>query len=288
MNSDTKQPGALGVAQIVVEGPDTVDYDQLFAASNGLRDPVLLSGMHTGGAATETWTLDRLLALEPDTPVTAEYYFDADRRKPYEHIVMPFTELAAAMAADPEKWYIAELNFDEVFPKVAAELQRLSVLPDDARSVLRLVFFGTNSASATHFHVRDQAILSHLKGEKRVILAGPKATGQLATNSKFGGRPQFSTHGPEAGADALECFTDLCGSEAVQVDIVPGDALFIPVQWWHWVEGRGENLSVTTFWRASLREWAFPHPGIRSAVAVGLGETAKVVRGVTGRFKNAK
>ena len=276
------------VRRLAADHPEVLDYDQLYQASDGLRLPVFMPGLCAEAVATKTWTLDGLLALEPETPVTVEYYADADRRKRYELVTKPFGDLAGVMVEEPEKWFIAEQNLDQVFPKVAADLPPLPVLPGDARSVLRLVFFGTNSQSATHFHVRDQAILSHLRGQKRVILTGPKTTDRMATNSPFGGRPQFSTHGPEAGGDALECFAELVGEDEVShVDLLPGDALFIPVHWWHWAEGKGENLSVTTFWRASLREWVFPHPGIRAVAALGLGESAKAVRQVVGRLNEA-
>lgn len=258
----------------------------LSQASEGMKFPVLLKGCCRPEVEAHEWSLGRMLALDPEAEVTVEYYPDADRRLPYEQITRPFKDLAGPMADEPEKWFIAERNFDEVFPRVAPDLPALSVLPVGARCVLRLVFFGTNSQSATHFHVRDQAILAHLRGRKRVVLAGPKATNVLATNSPFGGRPQFSTHGPESDGDALDYFTDLLGTETVShVDMEPGDALFIPVHWWHWAEGYGENLSVTTFWRASLRNWEFPHPGVRAANAVVLGEAAKIVRGVAERMR---
>lgn len=268
---------------LVADGSNVAGSRELIEASEGLRSPVYLPGMCARSDAAEQWTLEHLLSLEPETPVTAEYYADADRRQPYVHVVKPFREIAAAMAEEPEKWFIAELNFDEVFARAAADLPRVAVLPPDARKLLRLVFFGNDTQSATHFHVRDQAILEHLKGKKKVVLAGPKTTAALATNSAFGGRPQFSTHGPEPGQGALDCFSELVGDEAILVEMHPGDALFIPVHWWHWVEGEGECLSVTTFWRAAYREWAFPAPGLRAATAVTLGEAAKLVRRFTQR-----
>lgn len=270
---------AGGVAVLDPDDTGRFDYEQLLAASGGLKSPVLMRKLCAESVTGHAWTLERILELDPDALVTVEYYADADRRKPYEQVTKPFRELASPMSTEPEKWFIAERDFDETFPKIAGELARLSVLPDDAKSVLRLVFFGTNSQSATHFHVRDQAILAHLRGSKRVVLMGPKTTNRMATNSPFGGRPQFSTHGPEKGGDAVAFFNDLLGTAEVQfVDLEPGDGLFIPVHWWHWAEGYGENLSVTTFWRASLRDWVFPHPGIRALNAVALGETARFVR----------
>ena len=255
-----------------------VTADQLLQASNGLREPVLLRDDCGDTIAGTTWSLDYLFETQAETVVEAEFYPDADRRKPYDVVSLPLSELRDKMRSDPTKWYLAEKQLDELFGSVAAELPRVSSLPGHAAHVMRLVFFGTDTQSATHFHVRDQAILRHLRGKKRVILTGPECSGELATNSPFGGRPQFSTHGPEHGADALAAFTELCGDNAFQVDLEPGDSLFIPVHWWHWVEGQGECLSVTTFWRAGFREWAFPRPGVRAATAVALGETAKVVR----------
>ncbi len=253
-------------------------FADLNAASNGLREPVVLRGQCLAETVDDKWTLQGLLDLEPDTEVTAEYYADADRRKAYVHVTKSFREIAAKMSAETTKWFLAELDFDQVFASAAKRLPRLSVLPNDAKHVLRLVFFGHDSQSATHFHVMDQAILAHLRGHKTVILACPQATKGLATNSLFGRRPQFSTHGPDAGADALEAFTKLVGDQAFAVEMEPGDALFIPVHWWHWVEGQGECLSVSTFWRASLRDWAWPHPGIRAAIAMATGTASNVVR----------
>lgn len=276
------------ISRLVGDADRPPTYEDLLEASDGLRQPVLLPGLCGATTAGQRWTLDYLFGIEPEVAVDAEFYVDADRRKKYEHRSVLFRELSENMKSDPTRWYLAEQDLDKIFPLVAQELPRLPVLPDDARDALRLVFFGNDSQSATHFHVRDQAILEHLKGDKRVILAGPEATSALATNSPFGGRPQFSTHGPEDGGDALSCFTDLCGDKAFHVDLEPGDSLFIPVHWWHWVEGQGECLSVTTFWRASIREWAFPHPGIRASTAVALGETAKVVRGALGLVKKRR
>ena len=261
------------------EGEAILTPADLDDASDGFRQPVFMPGLCSDSITKSDWSVPGLLALEPETSITVEYYADADRRKPYQLITKSFGALAGPMADEPEKWFIAERNFDETFPKVAMSLPRLVVLPSAARAVTRLVFLGTNSQSATHFHVRDQAVLVHLNGKKRVILAGPKTTDSLATNSKFGRRPQFSTHGPDAGGDALEHFGQIVGPDNVMgVDLDPGDALFIPVHWWHWVEGVGENFSVTTFWRASVREWALPHPGLRAATATVVAKLVGLAR----------
>lgn len=282
MSKDWQHTSDRGVRELLTDDPTTVSYDQLVEASDGLQQPLLIRGACRQSIAAN-WTLDELFGLEPEDSVTAEYYPDGDRRKQYERVDITFADLRQKMNVEPEHWYLAERDLDTTFPKVAVDLPRLSLLTDDARHILRLVFFGTNTQSATHFHVRDQAVLEHLRGKKRVVLAGPNATGALATNSPFGGRPQFSTHGPEVGENAVECFTRLAGDDVSSVDLEAGDSLFIPVHWWHWVEGIGECLSVTTFWRASIRDWGYPHPAIRAATAVALGQTAKTIRGAAHR-----
>lgn len=272
--------------ELIAEHGRPLTFAQLNDASNGLREPVLLRGQCLAETIDDKWTLEKLLSLDPDASVAAEYYADADRRKPYVRVTKPFRDIAAKISVEPKKWYLAELDFDQVFAKAAPHLPHLSVLPNGAEKFVRLVFFGHDSQSATHFHTKDQAILAHLRGHKTVILAGPTATKDLATNSAFGSRPQFSTHGPEDGADALESFTRIVGNEAFAVEMAPGDALFIPVHWWHWVEGQGECLSVTTFWRASLRNWAWPHPGMRAGIAVVTSQISQIVRRVLGLVTN--
>ncbi len=249
-------------------------YDDLLEVSKGLRIPVHLPGLYADTVLSGTWTLENLLSLDPDGEATVEYYADGDKRKRFTRVTKPFSELSRLLATEPEKWFIASQDFDEMFPKVASSLAPLPVLPSNPRVPMRSAFFGLNTRSAMHFHTRDQAVLTHLRGTKRFVLTPPGTTKQLATNSPFSNRPQYSSHGPEEGQDAFEAFAELVGDDNVGViDMTAGDSLFIPVHWWHWVEGDGETLSVTTFWRARASEWSMPAPGLRSIAAIAIAET---------------
>ncbi len=262
----------------VLDKPDPTCED-LLEVSEGLRLPVHLPGLYADTVLSDIWTLENLLSLDPDGEATVEYYADGDKRKRFTIVTKPFSELSRLIATEPEKWFIASQDFDEMFPKVASSLAPLPILPSNPRASMRSSFFGLNTRSAMHFHTRDQAILTHLRGTKRFVLTPPDTTKQIATNSPFGNRPQYSSHGPEEGQDAFDAFAKLVGDNNVGVvDMSAGDSLFIPVHWWHWVEGDGETLSVTTFWRARAGEWFLPAPGLRSIAAIAIAESVGMAR----------
>ena len=273
----TKTRQSIAIELIDIGAGEQLSFDRLSTVSGGLKNPVSLPGLCVDAEAVGTWTLLGMLEREQDRVVPVEYYAAGDKRKPYELQHIPLRDYAAAIErGDHDYWFLAEQNLDDIFPSAAGELPKLSVLPSNAGSVIRSVFFGIDTASATHFHTRDQAILVQVTGSKKVVLALP--TAPLATNRVLSGRPQFSTCGPEPGGDAAAYFSDLLDGETVVVDLSPGDALFIPVHWWHWAESRDESLSVTTFWRASPRDWVFPTPGFRALTAVVVGTAAGLVR----------
>ena len=267
-------------------------YGDLIEASDGLQRPVHLPGLYSNSVGSEShlWTLDHLLSLEPSGTAIVEHYSDGDKRKRFTNVSKPFSELSELMATEPEKWFIASQDFDRMFPKVAPSLAPLPILPPDPRRLMRSAFFGFNTRSAMHFHTRDQAVLTQLRGNKTFIFTAPDSTAEIATNSPFGNRPQYSTHGPDQGEDAFESFAALVGAERVgEVQMAAGDSLFIPVHWWHWVEGDGETLSVTTFWRARAQDWSMPSPGLRSLAALSIASVVGLMRravDVVSRFGN--
>ena len=60
----------------------------------------------------------------------------------------------------------------------------------------------------------------------------------------------------------------------IDVALEPGDALYLPVHWAHWTAADGFTFTLTRFFRARLREYRFPNPGLRCV----LGRLIQLVR----------
>lgn len=218
--------------------------------------------------AIEKWTLENIAERSGDRLYDVEHYADEDRSKAWTPEKLTFGDYVSKIRAGEEKrWFAASLDLDRDFPEIADELPQLPVMPEGASHVLRSPFFGRNTETALHIHTLDQAILVQVQGPKRVVLVHPDHNRLITTNHWYGSRPQYSTRYPEAGQDIADYLEELTGSRQPEYELAPGDALFIPIHWWHWAFGEGDTLSVTTFWRAALREWHFPQPGLRSVGA---------------------
>lgn len=278
MSPNAVSPNAVSVAEVPAR--DGLDWTptQLERATAGFREPFVLRG-HYGAPAVGTWTVERLVEAGADRSYAIEYYDDGDHRKPFAHREMTMRAYADALArGEGDRYYLAADDPYDLFPGLTAELPQPTSVPDGLRRVTRSIFVGDGGGSGLHFHTKDRALLVQLVGTKRIVLSGPETSRLLADHSAFGGRPQWSRRGPEVDGDAEAYFADLLGPAAVLAEIEPGDALFIPVHWWHWAECRGPSSSFTTFWRANAREWAFPRPGFRAATAVGLNVGVRAAR----------
>jgi hypothetical protein len=69
----------------------------------------------------------------------------------------------------------------------------------------------------------------------------------------------------------------------IETVLQPGDALFIPLHWWHAVHGFGRTLSIAMFWNARLRDYRFPQPSLRTFAAMSIRH-GRALLGLRRRF----
>ena len=109
-------------------------------------------------------------------------------------------------------------------------------LPDDARS---MVFVG-NQGNFAHLHFDGDyrhVLLYQVFGRKRVIVAPPDSGNKLMPIGNFG---QFAFE--NLGQAETEDFLRFVGGS--QCVIEPGEAVFIPAAWWHFIEYVDTAMSV--------------------------------------------
>lgn len=149
------------------------------------------------------------------------------------------------------------------------------------RNFFWILFGGRDPIIHGHYHSRDNVVMCQVRGEKRGVLYAPGDTSRLYPHPVCS--TQYNVARVNMQAPDLTKFPKFPGARPYEVFLEPGDALFIPVHWWHSTRGFGTSLSATIAWSASLREHHFPQPGIRNLVASAL--TRARVRGVPLSFR---
>jgi hypothetical protein len=93
----------------------------------------------------------------------------------------------------------------------------------------------------------------------------------------------------------VRAFSEFADADFVEFTVGPGDALFIPIYWWHGIQNLDEvSLTAVYFWsqdwRYSWRDLApkqLPPPGMRAdyARAVARRYVVKPARGLMAKVK---
>jgi jumonji domain-containing protein 7 len=191
---------------------------------------------------------------------TVEVYpqrdFHSVQHRKQEMSLATYLDLISAPSdAGAERYYLAERSLKKDLPELVGDIE-VPPFVDRTEIMTAVIFLGRDTASGIHYHRSSEALLCQVVGKKRVALFAPDQADHLyATTSNHAGlRNSFDVDTrrfPKAAmAQPMECVLE------------PGDALFIPIHWWHGVEGAGFNTSVTFFWRTRVRKIFSPPQGL--------------------------
>lgn len=161
---------------------------------------------------------------------------------------MTVAELVRRIEAPPpdNDVYVTTNNATLRRPAFAALLDEIAVPPemfgpklDPARMGL---WFGPAGTHTTMHHDHANAILCQVLGRKRVRLAPPDSLAMLD-----GSRGVYNRRDP---GDVID--EDLV-ADLIEIDLRAGEALFLPIGWWHQVDALETSISV------SIRAFAWPN-----------------------------
>lgn len=142
--------------------------------------------------------------------------------------------------------------------KIAALGDGVTRMPqyEESRHDHTVAFFGKDSWSPLHYHTFTQAFLVQCQGTKTVVLYEPTNNPFVILRNYW----KLITRKPFPDTRKEPHVPHLVGkySKRWEVTIGPGEALFIPIYWWHDVFGNGQSFSYTHFYFATKRQlWSF-------------------------------
>ena len=152
------------------------------------------------------------------------------------------------------------IHFDSIPPALRSALQphagALYTSGFDAGEALQYMWL-SSPGLRTHTHFDSDAnVFVQLLGRKRFVLWAPNQTSRLCPYPRLHplwhkSRVDFETAGPlHAHSPALPtACSNYSASEALAVDVLPGDVLYLPPFWWHTVETLTPSLSLSTLSR---------------------------------------
>jgi len=219
------------------------------------RRPVVLTGALDDRPALRTWSLD-YLAAHGDLPVRvriskrgARQLFDGDMLAAFEFRTVPLSvaiERIADLDTD-EVWYVQHGDLPRA-ERLASEIGSIPYLPKRLRDRSLLWVCGPGTVNPLHWDT-NHVLLAQVTGEKRFVVFSPEDSHKLAS---FADRTVWRSTALDLGAIDRTRFPDVDRATAWEATIGPGDVLFIPYRWWHYMECPHGSISVSWWWAPSI------------------------------------
>ena len=251
-----------------IESVEGLSVEEFRSRYSEPERPVVLRGAIREWTVFKTWTPAYLKSLLGAMPVKVARspnngeYFDPETGVDHPRTLdVPFDEfIARAFESDSrEKLYLSQIAAEKLAP-----LMRDIVVPKYARPPILFnnVWIGSKgNITRCHYDMQDN-LLAQVVGRKRVTLFPSRHMGRMYPRSLFVNKSNFSR--VDVMRPDYERFPRFRQVTTYETQLDPGDMLFIPIHWFHYIVSLDAAISVNYWWRprllqslrpASVRYW---------------------------------
>jgi hypothetical protein len=210
------------------------------------NEPVIITGMLDDCVAREKWTYDYLIGQLGGREVEVQFGREADpnyemnssshRRR------MPFGEYVAMVRdSGPTNDFYMTANNDgrnrEALQELMADLPPLAEYLERGRG--GFFWFGPAGTITPFHHDLTNNFMIQIAGRKRVRLIAP-----CDTPNVYNQRHCYSQ--VDGRNIDLQRFPMMASVPVIECVLEPGEILFLPVGWWHFVEALDVTITVST------------------------------------------
>lgn len=207
--------------------------------------PVIITGMLDDWPARGKWSLDWLSTQFGEREVEVQFGRNADADYEMNSIAhkrhMPFGEYVERVrsSGSTNDFYMTANNDGRNRQALDELWQDFPLLPEYLNGERKGFFWLGPAGTITPFHHDlTNNFMIQVMGRKRVRLIAPCETPRLQNQ-----RHCFT---PVDGRDIdLQRFPSMAGVPVTDVELAPGEILFLPVGWWHFVEGLDISLTIS-------------------------------------------
>lgn len=209
--------------------------------------PVLLKGYAKNWGATKKWNLDFFLSIEKDESILLldnNYIQDSHgfKKASFKDYILKLKE--SENNQENVKEYLTTLNIFHYFPELKEDID-FSFYEKHTTSNVVSAWIGP-SGTISDFHA-DTAnnVYAQIKGRKMFIICAPKFNRNMYRSNKH-------IYGAVACGVNINHFDEkrfpnFKNSVFHTIILEPGDVLFLPKKWWHYVQSLEPSISISNF-----------------------------------------
>ena len=216
--------------------------------------PLIIEGA-TAGWTAASWTLDNLSQYLPDQKVSVRnnqsgVLFDANTMA-FEATDMPLHQYPHLLrtGANRTPMYLAQTNLARMVYRPERYVPRLDYLRTADYHLQSNIWVGTPGLATPCHYDFAHNFYHQIYGHKQITLFAPEDAAGLYPNPKI---PAISL--VDVAAPDLDRFPAFSRATPIQFVVSPGDSVFIPAGWWHYVASTYDNNISINQW--FLRLWS--------------------------------
>jgi hypothetical protein len=220
------------------------DFEQHYLARN--RPVIVRQGVRDTHAA-RVWTPEWFAQTYPTLRVPVAI---GPRRNIARVQYMQMRAFVREMAATRTHMYLRQYNIFHLLPELLQGLPDSPLHPRE-RQLVRNFWMGSNTLQPLHYDshwrfVGTSNLFSQIYGRKKVILASPEQSPFLY--ERRGQQSDYHLSEVEIEAPDLDRFPLLRKATFWTGEVEGGDLLFVPRDYWHFMQAFGASISVSTWW----------------------------------------
>src|SRR5579872_886274 len=239
----------LSPAPRAVDRRSGLSRDEFLNEYYALNRPVILDDVCNDWSAREVWDADYLVGVlgheevevQADRESDPEYELNSDEHK----FRMPFDEYVSkitSVGSSNDFYLVANnglLSTAAASPLWEDFREDVRYLAKDRRHKHTYLWFGPGGTITPLHHDSMNILFQQVKGTKDFIMVSP-----LETHLVYNNVSVYSD--VDAKSPDLELHNRYALAHPLRFTMEPGEALFIPVGWWHHVEARDLSVSVSS------------------------------------------
>jgi hypothetical protein len=204
--------------------------------------PVIFTDLMDNWAGKTKWTTDFFKAQygHLEVPVFSPNYSKPGKGYMAPDLTMPFAEYLTMLEGGPMNYRIFLWNIFRAAPELVKDFEIPSIMDGFYNDFPFMFFGGKGSYTAMHYDIdMSHVFLNQVYGRKRVVLFSPDQSRNLyqlpytVASYVDVNNPDYDRYPALANAHGMECILN------------PGETLFMPSGYWHYVEYTDGGYSIS-------------------------------------------